>query len=278
VAVRDRLTPAAASVLTGARQPYGGGPCLIAMGHAGAGASVFVPWANALGDRLWVRGVRPPGRESRLREPPHEAIGAVSREIAQALLEDEEPHPPTVLFGHCLGAWVMLEVARHLRRAGYSLRALVVSSQAPPELRTAAAPLPGRQSSEAFWDEVLALGGVPPEVSEDPELKEVLEPALRADFAMARRPPAAVSPLDIPVHGVRGDRDSVISTEEVAAWANWSKAGFRLHVITGDHFLLAGESLQTLGRLLLRIATDDEAVASANDAGPKVVGRRETEA
>ena len=227
---------------------------LIAMSHAGAGASVFVPWSDRYAGRLLVRGVRPPGRESRLLEPPHESLNSMAGEIVTALL-DERVSPATVLYGHCLGAWVMFEVARRLREDDYSLSALVVSSQAPPRPAAGSIGKTDRPDPEDFWAEVQALGGVPDEILDDPELKELVEPALRADFRIAREAPGFAEPLDVPIHAVWGEEDEVISMAEVTSWSDWSTTGFRLHRIGGDHFLLDGASFEVLGELLFAIAS-----------------------
>jgi medium-chain acyl-[acyl-carrier-protein] hydrolase len=92
---------------------------LICFQFAGAGASLFRPWANTLADALVVVAVQLPGRENRFAETPYtrveQAIDDLDAEL-DALLEGTSE---LTLFGHSLGAVLAYErVARRSRGAG----------------------------------------------------------------------------------------------------------------------------------------------------------------
>src|SRR5437899_13023831 len=80
---------------------------------AGAGAAVYRPWPSALPPEVEVCAVRPPGRESRLREPPFTDLLRLVEGVAAGI----RPYltVPCALFGHSLGAWVAFEIARWVR-------------------------------------------------------------------------------------------------------------------------------------------------------------------
>ncbi|MFC7643976.1 thioesterase II family protein [Streptosporangium lutulentum] len=86
---------------------------------------------------------------------------------------------------------------------------------------------------------VVAGGGVPEAVADEPELLELLLPALRADFTWlddyVYQPEP---PLPVAITAFAGTLDRAVSVEQVAAWEQHTTAGFVLHRIDGDHFFL----------------------------------------
>src|SRR5258708_37682960 len=82
---------------------------------AGAGASVFFPWAKALAHlSVELRCIQYPGRENRLQEEPLDSVTEMVSGIAGALAPSLSR--PFAFFGHSLGALIAFETARQLRR------------------------------------------------------------------------------------------------------------------------------------------------------------------
>ena len=210
---------------------------LICLPHAGGGAALDRPWSAEAVPALDVVPVQLPGRERRLRERPFTAMAPLVEALAGALAPVLDR--PFALFGHSLGAWVGFELARHLRAVGgpQPMRLFVSGSRAPhlPDTRPAIHDLPGSEFVAALG----RLGGTPDEVLDHPDLMALLEPVLRADFAIADtyayRPE---EPLPFPISAFSGTADALAPPPTVAAWAALSQGQFRQRTLPGGHFFI----------------------------------------
>ncbi|MFC7472628.1 thioesterase II family protein [Actinomadura keratinilytica] len=117
--------------------------------HAGAGVSVFRPWADRLG-----RGVTPlahplPGRDRRRGQPRVTTHGAL---LADLLDGFRAPDGPYVLYGHSLGALVAYTLARALHEAACPRPPC--SPSAPVRHRTSprSSPTPGASPPSGCWN------------------------------------------------------------------------------------------------------------------------------
>src|SRR5262249_37161818 len=92
---------------------------------------------------------------------------------------------------------------------------------------------------EQFVEELRQLNGTPEEALEHPELRALLLPLVRADFAVYEsyeyRPEA---PLDCPIHAFGGVSDERVTRADLAGWSEQTRAGFSARMFPGDHFFL----------------------------------------
>ena len=203
---------------------------LICFPHAGSSASFFRDWGRHLPDTE-VLAVRYPGRAERIDEPPPEDIVRLGAAVAAAAAY-LVPLPLT-LFGHSMGAVVALETARALLDHGVVPAHLVVSGS-----RDAPVPEPdeGTGAEEELTARLAALGGTDSAALDDPYFQELVLPYIRSDGAMFhayghRRTPV----LPCPVTAIVGDVDE---DADRRPWRELTDAGFREHVIAGNHFYL----------------------------------------
>ena len=130
---------------------------------------MFARWAFEANPDIEVFGVQPPGRETRVGEPPVRSMDALVGQITNELLQ----HLGTrfAFFGHSMGSLVAFEVARELRRRGVL---------GPQKLLLSAFRAPGASSpmakylllpDEEFIERVgERYGALPPSILEDQEL------------------------------------------------------------------------------------------------------------
>ncbi|MFF4582174.1 thioesterase II family protein [Streptomyces sp. NPDC001389] len=220
--------------------PAGNGPRLVCFPHAGGSATAYKPLAQALPADLDVVSVQYPGRQDRFRETPftdlERLVEAVSGELARALAAD--PGRPYALFGHSMGALVAYETARRLERAGLPApRRLFVSGRGAPDN-------PSGTHYRYYGDadvlaEVRGLSGTDQTLLDNPEVLEMVLPALRADYrAVGTYTWSGGGPLAVPVTALTGDRDPVVTVGEARAWREHTTGGFALEVFPGGHFYL----------------------------------------
>lgn len=209
---------------------------LVCFPHAGGAASSFLPLSRALGGRLDVLAVQYPGRQDRRREEPYGAITAHADALAEAL----EPltGEPYALFGHSMGAVLAYETTRRLAAAGRpGPRRVFLSGRGAPSR------LPNAHDRLGSDAEILAavrgLGGTGHAVLDDPELLDMVMPALRADYgALGTYTWDGGPPLDSPVTAIVGDADPVVAINEAAAWHDHTTGDFGLEILPGGHFYL----------------------------------------
>lgn len=221
---------------------------LFCLPFVGGGGAAYRLWDARTPPELGVEPVLLPGRERRLAEPPEFDPATVAAAVL-ARAGDR----PFGLYGHSMGARLGYELTAQLHRRGGRLPLrLAVGGARPPDevdpvLRIVTLP------DEEFARELVAMGGTPPEVLAHPELRELLLPTLRSDFSWLRDvPPPAGDPLPVPIDAYAGDRDDVADAAAMAGWERHTSAGFALHEVPGDHFLI----VEPPARLLDRLAAD----------------------
>lgn len=146
---------------------------------------------------------------------------------------------PFVFFGHSLGGLISFELARWLR---YCQRPtpelLLVSAARAPHLSATEPPI-HQLSRGDFIAQLRRYSGTPEVILENAELMELLLPTLRADFALLEtycyRPQA---PLPCAIAAFWGDRDGIVSPEEVESWRIHTEKTFSLEKVAGDHFFV----------------------------------------
>ncbi|MFC1411899.1 thioesterase II family protein [Streptacidiphilus sp. N1-12] len=231
------------------------GSRLVCFPHAGGPAGYYLSLLAPLSPGVEVSAVQYPGRQDRLGERPVEDLHWLADLIAAEL--DGVADRPCAFFGHSYGAVVAYEVA--LRLAGSSgpgsgPAALYVSGSVAPSRPRPLASLPNGDA--ALLAELRELSGTESAVLEDPELMELLLPALRADYHARRGYLPRPGPvLDIPISALVGDGDPKVTVAEADAWREHTTAGFDLTVFPGGHFYLVEQQPDLLRLLAVRQAS-----------------------
>ncbi|CAL9430444.1 Thioesterase PikA5 [Actinosynnema sp. ALI-1.44] len=212
-----------------------GGPVLLCLPHAGAGAFAYAGWDRQ--DAFDVVAVQPPGREDRFAEQPITDPEHLVREIADAL--GDLAQEPLALFGHSLGALVAYDLARELdRRGAPDPLLLAVSGHVPPHRLD---PDRARDRSDAeLVEHVRELDDDPlDDVLADPEWRAMLLRPLRGDLALHDAHTHRPGPrLRVPVLALTGADDDATPAEDTAAWAELTEGPFTHRVHPGGHFYL----------------------------------------
>ncbi|MFF3941708.1 thioesterase II family protein [Streptomyces phaeofaciens] len=208
---------------------------LICFPHAGGSAVFYRDWHRLASPAVEVHAVQYPGRADRLRDP---LIGD-ARRLAETVTRELRPllDRPVALFGHSMGSLIAYETARLLTAAGTPPVHLFVSGGSaahdPGRLvdRVAQAP------EEVLVAKLRLLGGTETEALANAELRSLVLPYLRNDFAVVESYRHLPGPaLTVPVTAFAGAEDPVVRPEGVARWAELTSGDFTCHVLPGGHF------------------------------------------
>ena len=210
---------------------------VVAFPHAGAGCGAFAECATRLDTSIALYGLNLPGRQARFTEPPETDLTALTTVLVDELAA--LTGQPYVLFGYCSGALLAYCVLRAALAADLPPpRSFVVGAYPAPHL---ARPDPELHLAPAdeLWAQALETGGFSSVLVAQPAFREVFEPALRADYELLGGfRYVAGSPLPIPIVGVIGRHDPLLSDALVRPWARHTDRRFRVETLEADHWLL----------------------------------------
>ncbi|MFF4911014.1 thioesterase II family protein [Streptomyces sp. NPDC001260] len=217
----------------------GDGPRLVCFPHAGGSATAYKDLASTLPANVDVVCVQYPGRQDRYREEPFTVMGSLVEAVAEELARESATvgGRPYALFGHSMGALVAFETARLLARRGLPQPTrLFLSGRGGPE--TDSAPYHLYDDADVLAD-VRRLGGTEQAMLDDPDILELVLPALRADYrALGSYSWRGGEPLTVPVTALTGDSDPMMTVEDARTWQAYTTGDFALKVFPGGHFYL----------------------------------------
>ncbi|MGW1751719.1 thioesterase II family protein [Streptomyces sp. NPDC002092] len=217
----------------------GDGPRLVCFPHAGGSATAFKELAHALPANFDVVSVQYPGRQDRYGEKPFTALAPLVEAVAEELTRElaADPGRPYALFGHSMGALVAFETALLLAQGGLpGPRRLFLSGRGGPE--TGGLPYHLFGDAEVL-DDVRRLGGTDGSMLADPDLLELVLPALRADYqALGTYSWRGAEPLAAAVTALCGDSDPMMTVEDARTWRAYTTGDFDVRVFSGGHFYL----------------------------------------
>lgn len=248
----------------------GTGPVtLVVLPHAGGNPGHYRRLVEAMPAQVTVLGVCYPGRLDRLAEATYSSVVDLATEVAadvNAVLSAlppsgvgrsgpaRGPAGPVAFFGHSMGSYVAAEAAERLEQLGSPVDLLVASgSRAPHRTRARHVTMGG---DDAIIEDATRLDPSSAAALDDLELRELVMPALRSDYAAVERYRRSAAPrLCCPVISYAGADDSIAPADEVARWAECATRS-QHRTFPGGHFFTqtCPEVADDLGRRLLLLA------------------------
>jgi surfactin synthase thioesterase subunit len=225
---------------------------LVCLPYAGSGAGFYRPWNALRGHGIQVVPLQLPGREELFLDEPYEDAVQAAQALAPQVVELVGRQAPFGLFGHSLGAVLAFELARELERLGGTglSRLFVSGSPGPWDGRAERAT---GMDDEEFISRVGALAGYRHEAFDDPDLREILLPLLRADVAMHENyKPVSDEPLSVAVTALRGADDELVTSAQAQGWQAATTGDFAYRELPGGHMYL----VDSPESVLATVATD----------------------
>lgn len=212
---------------------------LVICPHAGGGASFYRAFSALFAPEIEVQIVQYPGRENRLGEPLVADLYRLVDEVAGALRDTDDGWAGTALLGHSMGAAVAHETALVLQRAIPVTDLFVSGRQAPGTAPVDSVP----GTAEEVLAAVQRLGGMPPELLADPDLREYFLGILTNDYRLvgAYRHRGG-GPLTVDLTALWSVDDPQVDGDGVGRWRDFTTGRYREHVFAGGHFYLVAEA------------------------------------
>lgn len=236
---------------------------LVCFPHAGASASVYFRWAEALAADIELVAVQYPGRAERSREAAPGSMADLVAGVRDALLTDIDR--PYALFGHSMGAAVAYETALALRDAAcQEPRHLFLSGRTPTG--PALVPSLATGDEEAVAAALHSFAGTPADLLADEESRAVFLPVFAADWRLLEtyRPTPAVPAFFCPVTAMTGSHDPLTDIPGAARWSAITTGPFELSVFPGDHFYLTPRASEVAALITRRLRPDQPNQPSTN--------------
>lgn len=206
---------------------------------AGGSKYSFAQWEKGFPAHVEVFPLELPGRGGRFGSP---LLNKMEDVVKDYLLQLEgNMNGPFAFFGHSMGSYAAYMATLQLSRQNRPLpRHLFLSGRAGLNPVPDYVPLYNLPREE-FWTKISEFGGLPPELSEYDELKDFLEPIIRADFeaieSVKRFEPVK---LDAPITLLQGETDRS-RRETQAEWD--AMCAFPINEVSfpGGHFFINEE-------------------------------------
>lgn len=221
--------------------------------YAGGNGSTYLQWQTRIDPAIEIVAIQMPGRGARLREAPLTSMPELIEQLAARLQFPDRL--PFVFFGHSLGGLVAYELARYCKLRWMRLpRALFISGCDAPRFRSTTRNL-HELEGDALIDALAHYNGTPPELLAHRELMTLLEPAIRADFALAANYRYQPGPmLDMPVTVLSGRDDVELDLEHIDEWQRETNGRCKVQWFDGDHFFINSQQPAVLDFLNAELA------------------------
>lgn len=221
---------------------------LFSIPYAGGGRYSFLGLKPFLPAHLEHVALELPGRGQRVTEDLLFDLDRMVDDLYRQL-QARRTGAPYVLYGHSMGGILGHRLLRRLQAAGAELpQHLVVTGCAAPRCERYQKKR-HRLSDGLLTQELMKLGGLPPEVMASEELMAFCLPIIRADLqALELHAYQAAAPYPVPLTVVAGTAEG-LSDDDLAAWEPETSAGCRTLRLPGNHFFI-DRHYPVLARLL----------------------------
>ncbi|OXA98977.1 thioesterase II family protein [Flavobacterium pectinovorum] len=145
-----------------------------------------------------------------------------------------------VIYGHSMGALIAYLLCQRLQELNYPMpKKLIVSGKKSPS--TISDKKIVNLNDEDFWNEIIALGGIPDEIKNNPELINYYLPILKYDFKVIESYQYENrQKLSIPIDVFYGSDDAIEG--EMTGWRDETTREVNITQLKGNHFFIFNHS------------------------------------
>lgn len=206
---------------------------IICFPFAGGNKYSFQKFSNQNNDLIMIEY---PGRGMRIKEELMYNIDLLILDLIPKVKNEIATNEDYIIYGHSMGALVGFLICQKIEELGLKkpLKLVVSGKKAPiiPRVDKIA-----NFPNDEFWDEVTALGGIPNEILDYPELIEFYMPILKADFgAIENYIYIKKEKLTIPIDVFYGSEEA--TEKEINGWLEETTEKVIITKLKGNHFFI----------------------------------------
>ncbi|MGA4722145.1 thioesterase II family protein [Fictibacillus nanhaiensis] len=207
--------------------------------HAGGSATSYYRW-NSLLEDVDVIPVELAGRGLRAGESFYGNFSNMVEDTYK-VVKDKANDGPYAFFGHSMGSWLGYELAHKLIQNGYpSPSHIVVSARRAPHCEYDIERNFGSLTRKELIEQVLSLGGTPPELFENEQLLNHFLTIIEHDFKVISDYTYhnKETLLECGITVMAGKQDIHVSTKDLLAWKRHTTGFCKVLTLEGGHFYL----------------------------------------
>lgn len=203
---------------------------------AGANINSYNPLMRALSNEYECTAIELPGRGSQFGVKLLETVPQMA-EYCVTQISKKRNGASWGLFGHSLGAVLAALVGSSPKTSSDLPDWIVLSGRAAPGINVSKTVRHELTKNELF-DDLRSLGGLEPEILDHPELLDLIEPILRADFKAIETFDFSTFPLlKVPILVLGGSQDC-IELFQLKAWESFTTSTCKTVLLDGGHFFI----------------------------------------
>jgi surfactin synthase thioesterase subunit len=216
---------------------------LVGFPYAGGSVASFHAWHDVMPAEIEFRALQLPARHDRLHELPLVSVASIVERVISAI--SALPRLPLALYGHSFGSLIAFEVARRLEAQDNPVRAIIVAAHRPPHIAAAKSAIHGLAELDflrALHQRYRTLEAV----LQDSELRELVLPALRADFQALETYQYIPGKISAPIFVLRGKQDTDLTPEHAMAWHALTASESSTREVDAGHFFMESHAAWTV--------------------------------
>ncbi|MVO98793.1 thioesterase II family protein [Paenibacillus lutrae] len=220
---------------------------LFCMPYSGASATIFTPWIKEASPQLQIEPVELPGRGRRFNSPLLDDMDELSEDVVNTIERSLQDAVPYALFGHSLGSHLAFEAAHRLIKRGQKPpRHVFFSGALPPNVERSCR-INHEQSDPDLVRQLIDLGGLTDEVSENKDLMDIFLPIIRSDLKAVNTHRYAdnPAPLALNISVIYGTEDE-LTTGDLGGYHKLTRQNCSMYPLEGGHFFIRDRTREIL--------------------------------
>lgn len=212
--------------------------------YAGGSAIIYHSWKKFLDPSIELVPIELAGRGTRAKDSFYNTVDDAVEDIFNKIKADIT-NQPYAIFGHSMGALLSYELVRKIKLMKLpEPKHVFFSGRKAPHEKDEKEKKYHLMDNEEFKEEVIKLGGTPPEFFEHEELMDFILPMLKNDFKLADVSfcDREIEPFEFNISIFLGKDDEM--TEQADGWKQHTNGLCAIYYFNGDHFFLHNETKQ----------------------------------
>ncbi|MBL6449302.1 thioesterase [Fulvivirga sp. 29W222] len=215
---------------------------LFAFPYAGGSSSIYHGLKPYLQSHIEFIPVELAGRGRRIGDDLYAGLAEAVDDLYR-IVSPQIKFSPFAFLGHSMGSLLAHELTVRLKyELGLSPNHLFFSGRGAIQVKRKDEKMYHKMDENQFKEEILLLGGTPPEFFQHPELLELFLPLLKNDFRIAETTPdiEGFKRSDVDITVFTGKEDD-LTEAQVQGWKQYTNGGCEIHEYDGGHFFIHHE-------------------------------------